>query len=122
MVDIVTVYYLVEILVGLVIIAGVVWGSFHWLGKHKPESVKASDTIKNVLTVDGGIKVPKLQKGKKEEQIACSECQTVFTPKWKERELASGEIIDVAVCPHCGEDNEFEVVEDEDDEEDEDEE
>jgi len=49
-------------------------------------------------------------------QIACSKCQSVFTPDWKQRE---GFLTDeeYAVCPHCGEENIFEVEEEDDEDE-----
>jgi hypothetical protein len=69
----------------------------------------------SAVSKSGSKKGTKKEKAEK-EKIACDNCQTVFTPQWKERELKSGKIVDVAVCPQCGEDNEFEIIEDDEEE------
>jgi RNase P subunit RPR2 len=89
---------------GLLAIGGVVWG---WVRRNK-------DTLSKAVVIE----IPKPKKpATPKEQIACDECQTVFVPKWKERETYSGVTIEYAVCPQCGFENEFEVEEDDDDDE-----
>jgi len=102
--DITTVYYIVGIIVGLLVIGG---AARRWVGRNK-------DNLRKAVTVDDAPKPKKIAKPK--EQIACDECQTVFAPKWKERETSTGKIIEYAVCPRCGFENEFEIDDDEDDE------
>lgn len=85
LVDVQTVYYVVEIVVGLTVIGGVVYGSIHWFRRD----------------ADG-----------KEEKIACEDCQTVFTPKWVNDE--DDDTIESATCPQCSHENVFEVDEDDD--------
>lgn len=96
-----TIYELVGIAVGVTALGSVGWKSLGWLGKWRSDP--------------GVFSVTKQRKHEDpdeddEPQIACDNCHTVFRPKWKHR----GDY-DIAKCPHCGKENEFEVNEDDDD-------
>lgn len=113
MVNIAAVYYIVEIAVGVVIIVGAVAAAIRWARKSPIVAGAKSVSYAAARTASRAVRV---NDDSEQDKIACSECQTIFKPRWKERETYSGEIIEYAVCPQCGTENEFEVVEDEDDE------
>lgn len=102
MAELVDLYYIVGTIVGLITIGGAVWGVYKRRRGREPSEATEP-------------KAKRLRK-KKERQIACDNCQTVFTPKWKERETFWGGVVQYAVCPECEEENEFELEEDEEEE------
>ena len=86
--DLVTVYYVLWIIVAVVIIGGAVLGVIRWWLKKKTEGIDEEEP----------------------EQIACNNCQRVFTPDLKEREVFFNKE-EYAICPYCEEENTFEVDE-----------
>jgi peptide subunit release factor 1 (eRF1) len=106
LVDVQTIYYVLEATAAIAVIGSAVWGALRWVNGHKQNLAGAKKSVARALSVDGSVK----------EQITCSECQTVFSPEWREREAYDGTLLQVATCPQCGEKNEFEVEEDDADE------
>ena len=99
MVDIPTAYQIVGIAVGLITITGAIWKLRQW------RENRSGSPPKDGLDADG-------HEEKLAEQIACNNCQRIFTPKWKRKSGFLGDE-EYALCPHCGEENAFDVEEDE---------
>jgi len=79
MIDLTDVNTLLEIGASVVIIGGAGYGSYHWFKS-------------------------------RQRQIVCEYCKVVFTPKYfKSKKIRKGMHLEFAVCPECGEKNEFEV-------------
>ena len=85
---------MVGIAVGISVLIGSGWKVVQWWRGRKPPKVSVLEAA-----------LPQ----KEQNQIACEDCQAVFTPKWKEKETITGDVIQYAKCPQCGFENEFEV-------------
>ncbi len=95
--DIQTIYYLVATVAFLITITGAIFAIYK---RGSSRTIVQSSEKKTT-------------KRESKEQIACDYCQRVFTPKLKYREGLFTEE-EYTVCPHCGEENVFEVDEEED--------